>query len=92
MSNLADEVMAALHEAERLVASLPAGSPERQTAFDLAAELQELCDRLNDVSLPAGVAAARQSVYAAQALLRVLAGRQDHARAGTGPGGGEPSR
>lgn len=84
MSNLAEEVLAALHEAERLAAALPPGSADRQTALDLAVELRAICDQLNDAEVQAGVVAgARQAVYAAQALLRVLASRQGHAHAAT---------
>ena len=75
MSTLAEEAMAALHEAQRLAALLPASTPDHQTAVDLAAELEEVCGQLHDADVPAGVAAARQAVYAAQALLRVISAR-----------------
>jgi hypothetical protein len=92
LSNLADEVMAALHEAERLAAALPPGSTDHQTAADLAAELREICDQLNDAEVQTGVAGARQAVYAAQALLRVLASRHGQVQAGGKVGGGGPAR
>jgi hypothetical protein len=92
VSTVLEDAMAALHEAERLVASLPPESAEHQTAVDLAAELREVCDQLNDVDGPARVAGARQTVYAAQALLRVIAGRQGQHRAASNAGGGEHSR
>jgi hypothetical protein len=91
LSNLGDEVLAALHEAERLVATLPPGSTEQLTAIDLAAELREICDRLIDADLPASVAGARQAVYAAQALLRVLGSRQVNARVASPSGTDRPT-
>jgi hypothetical protein len=85
MSSLELEAVAALQEAERLLAILPLGSPERDAVELTAADLRDLCGRLgihphlngNDGGSVAGssLAQARETVYVAQAHFRLLRAR-----------------
>jgi hypothetical protein len=72
---IAEEALATLHEAERLVARLPAASKDREAAEDIVAELNELCLQLADVGGPSDVRGVREAVYGARALLRVISAR-----------------
>ena len=80
MSAITEEAVATLRDAERLIARLPAASKDREAAEDILAELRDICAQLVDGSAPTTARGIRESVYGAQALLRVIAGR--HA---TGP-------
>jgi hypothetical protein len=74
MSTLGEEAVATLREAERLVRLLPIASKDREAAEDIAAELREICRQLADIA-PSTARGVRETVYGAQALLRVIAGR-----------------
>lgn len=75
MLTIAEEALATLHEAERLMARLPAGSKDREAVEDIVAELNEICFQLGDDAGPREARGARESVYGARALLRVIAAR-----------------
>ena len=84
MSSLELEAVAALQEAERLLAVLPFGSPDRDAVALTAADLRELCERLGlhpqrtangNGSAAASLAQAREVVYVAQAHFRLLRAR-----------------
>jgi hypothetical protein len=75
VSTIAEEALATLHEAERLVARLPAGTKDCEAAEDIAVELREICAQLADAEGPSDGRGAREAVYGARALLRVIAAR-----------------
>ena len=79
MSTIADEALATLREAERLVARLPAGSKDREAAEDIVAELGEVLAQLDAGGTagdgPADARGVREAVYGARALLRVISAR-----------------
>lgn len=75
MSTIAEEALATLREAEALVARLPVGSKDREAAEDIVAELQEICGQLAEAEGPSDARGAREAVYGARALLRVISAR-----------------
>ena len=75
MSTIAEEALATLREAEALVARLPVASKDREAAEDIVAELHEICLELGDDEGPREARGARESVYGARALLRVISAR-----------------
>ena len=75
MLTIAEEATATLHEAERLLARLPAGSKDREAVEDIVAELNEICRQLGLAAGPSEARGAREAVYGARALLRVIAAR-----------------
>lgn len=84
MSTLAAEALATLQEAERLLDGLPADSADRPAIAGLAADLRDLCAGIADSHLAApSLASVRETIYAAQAHLRILRSRQERADAAT---------
>lgn len=79
MSTIAEEALATLREAERLVARLPAGSKDREAAEDIVSELSEILVQLDHggrpVAGPTDARGVREAVYGARALLRVISAR-----------------
>lgn len=82
MSTLAAEALATLQEAERLLGSLPAASSDHDAAAVLAADLRDICDGAGGNGGLAGpsLARARETIYAAQAHLRILRSRHEGVR------------
>ena len=75
MSTIAEEALATLGEAERLVARLPAGSKDCEAAEDIVAELREILLQLGESEGPSDARGVREAVYGARALLRVISAR-----------------
>ncbi|MBI3752071.1 MAG: hypothetical protein HY263_10520 [Chloroflexi bacterium] len=74
---LVTEALATLQEAERLLGSLPDASSDHDAVALLAADLRDLCDSANGNGSLAGssLALARETIYSAQAHLRILRSR-----------------
>lgn len=85
MSTLEAEALATLQEAERLLDWLAPESADRQVIASLVADLRDLCAGLLDGGAIAGpsLARARETIYAAQAHLRILRSRHERADAAT---------
>ena len=84
MSTLAAEALATLQEAERLLDGLTATSADHDVIAALVADLRDLCAGVGDDGFAAvSLARARETIYAAQAHLRILRSRLERADAAT---------